>query len=227
MPLLSRLRGLFGRKAVSVLAGGVTGTGGWYPLVRDPFPGAWQRNMEINPALASTYYADFACKTLIARDIAKLPIKLVAKDSDDIWNEVNNPAFSPVLRKPNHYQTRNQFWESWILSKLSRGNTYVLKARDNRRVVNALYVLDPRRVQPMIADDGSVFYRLSTDDLNVRAVELMVPATEIIHDRMNCDHWLVGVPPIYASGLAAMQGSEHPDAVASGCSRITRSPAAS
>jgi HK97 family phage portal protein len=206
MPLLSRLRGLFGRKAVSVLAGGVTGIGGWYPLVRDPFPGAWQRNMEINPALASTYYADFACKTLIARDIAKLPIKLVAKDSDDIWNEVNNPAFSPVLRKPNHYQTRNQFWESWILSKLSRGNTYVLKARDNRRVVIALYVLDPRRVQPMIADDGSVFYRLSTDDLNVRAVELMVPATEIIHDRMNCDHWLVGVPPIYASGLAAMQG---------------------
>ena len=111
-----------------------------------------------------------------------------------------------MLRKPNHYQTRNQFWESWILSKLSRGNTYVLKARDNRHVVNALYVLDPRRVQPMIADDGSVFYRLSTDDLNVRAVELMVPATEIIHDRMNCDHWLVGVPPIYASGLAAMQG---------------------
>jgi phage portal protein BeeE len=40
-----------------------------------------------------------------------------------------------VLRKPNRFQTRIQFLESWALSKLSRGNTYVLKQRDNRNVV--------------------------------------------------------------------------------------------
>lgn len=205
MPLLSRLRGLFGRKAMTVLTGGVTG-GGWYPLIREPFAGAWQRNAEVNPALASTFFADFACKTLIARDISKLPIRLVARDSDGIWTETTNAAYSPVLRRPNHYQNRIQFVESWILSKLARGNTYVLKERDNRGVVVALYVLDPRRVQPLIADDDSVFYQLSCDDLNVRPSQIVVPSTEIIHDRMNCDHWLVGVPPIYASGLAAMQG---------------------
>jgi HK97 family phage portal protein len=204
MALLDRLRGLFGRKAVSV-PGSAYGSGGWYPIIREPFAGAWQRNQEINPALASTFYADFACKTLIARDIAKLRVKLV-KRVGDIWQETDNPAFSPVLRKPNRYQTRNQFWESWMLSKLSRGNTYVLKERDNRRVVTALYVLDPRRVTPLIADDGSVFYQLATDDLNVVGSQITVPASEIIHDRMNCDHWLVGIPPIYASGLAAMQG---------------------
>ncbi len=209
MNLLVTVRNLFRRKAVSLPTGGVGvagGTGGWYPLIREPFAGAWQRNAEISPATVSTYWADFACKTLIARDIAKLPIRLMQKDADGIWSEVQNPAFSPVLRKPNSYQTRNQFVESWILSKLSRGNTYVLKARDARRVVVALYVLDPRRVTPMIADDGSVFYKLSTDDLNVIGSEVMAPATEIIHDRMNCDHWLVGIPPVYASGLASMQG---------------------
>jgi phage portal protein BeeE len=67
-------------------------------------------------------------------------------------------------------------------------------------------VLDPRRVTPMISSDGSIFYKLSTDELNVTGEEVMVPASEIIHDRFNCDHWLIGVPPIYASGLAAMQG---------------------
>jgi len=209
MNLLATVRNLFRRKAVSLSTGGVGvagGTGGWYPLIREPFAGAWQRNAEISPATVSTYWADFACKTLIARDIAKLPIRLMQKDADGIWSEVQNSAFSPVLRKPNSYQTRNQFVESWILSKLSRGNTYVLKARDARRVVVALYVLDPRRVTPMIADDGSVFYKLSTDDLNVIGSEVMAPATEIIHDRMNCDHWLVGIPPVYASGLASMQG---------------------
>lgn len=183
-----------------------TGPGGWTNIVREPFSGAWQRNMEINPALVSSYWADFACKTLISRDISKLPLNLVEQDSNGIWMPSSNPSYSPVLRKPNHYQTRNQFIEAWVLSKLARGNTYVLKARDQRGVVVRLYVLDPRRVTPMISEDGSVFYKLSTDELNVLGTEVMVPASEMIHDRFNCDHWLIGVPPVYASGLASMQG---------------------
>src|SRR4029077_1693129 len=118
------------------------GGGVWFPLTGEPFAGAWQRNMEINVDTAASFHADFACKTLIARDIAKMRIKLV-ENIDDIWSETTNPAFSPVLRRPNEYQTRNQFWENWMLSKLSRGNTYVLKVRDNRNVVTSLHVLDP------------------------------------------------------------------------------------
>jgi HK97 family phage portal protein len=201
LPLVGRL---FRRKALSSVP---VGTGGWYPLIREPFAGAWQRNLEIDNTRAATYHADFACKTLIASDIAKLRVKLVAQDKDGIWNEVDNPAYSPVLRKPNRYQTRNQFWESWVLSKLSRGNTYVLKVRDNRKVVIGLHVLDPQRVTPLIASDGSVFYRLATADLAGLAADVTVPAVEIIHDRMNClFHPLVGIPPIYAAALAATQG---------------------
>src|SRR5262245_58511954 len=134
----------------------------WHPIVQEPFPGDWQQNREIRNDTAASFHADFACKTLIARDIAKLRVKLAEKDSNDIWSETTNPAFSPVLRRPNDYQTRNQFWESWVLSKLSRGNTYVLKVRDARNVVTALHVLDPTRVEPLVANDGSVFYRLGT-----------------------------------------------------------------
>jgi HK97 family phage portal protein len=183
------------------------GSGGWYPIIREPFAGAWQRNVTINYDTAATFHADFACKTLIARDIAKLRVKLVEEDDNDIWSETTNPAFSPVLRRPNDYQTRNQFWECWLLSKLSRGNTYVLKERDNRQVVVALHVLDPTRVQPLIADDESVFYRLSTDNLAGIDTDVIVPAREIIHDRMNClFHPLVGTPPVFASGLSSMLG---------------------
>lgn len=203
MSMLDRVRNLFRGKAYQV----PSGSGGWYPIISEPFGGAWQRNMSIDMTAAATFHADFSCKTLIARDIAKLRVKLVELDNDGIWNEVDRPAFSPVLRKPNHYQTRNQFWEHWLLSKLGRGNTYVLKLRDNRRVVKALFVLDPARVTPLIADDGSVFYQLATNELAGLPSQVTVPATEIIHDRMNClFHPLVGVPPIYASGLAAMQG---------------------
>src|SRR6185436_12778578 len=86
------------------------------------------------------------------------------------------------------------------------GNTYVLKVRDNRNVVTALHVLDPTRVTTLVSDDGSVFYRISRDNL-AGTDEITVPAREIIHDRMNClFHPLCGTPPIFASGLASMLG---------------------
>lgn len=182
--------------------------GGWFPIIRESYPGAWQQNVEVNQQAVLAYHAVFACMTLIASDIAKLRVKLVAQDSDGIWTETNNSAYSPVLRKPNGFQTRIQFWENWMLSKLSRGNTYVLKQRDNRNVVTALYVLDPSRVKPMVAPDGAVYYELQPDNLaGLQEDRIVVPASEIIHDRFNClFHPLVGVSPIYANGLAATQG---------------------
>jgi HK97 family phage portal protein len=178
---------------------------GWHPIF-ESFAGAWQRNVVIDQQAVLSYSAVFACMTLIAGDVAKNRVKLVALDNG-IWTETQNPAYSPVLRKPNRYQTRIQFFENWMLSKLSRGNTYVLKQRDNRKVVTALYVLDPNRVRPMVAEDGTVYYELKSDNLaGLKEEVLLVPASEIIHDRFNClFHPLVGISPIYASGLAATQ----------------------
>jgi hypothetical protein len=56
----------------------------------------------------------------------------------------------PVLRKPNSYQTWQKFDESWIMSKMSYGNAYVLKEDDARRVVTGMHVLDPQRVRPLV-----------------------------------------------------------------------------
>lgn len=186
---------------------GVDNRGGWWPFIREPFQGAWQQNVEVKYDSVLSYHADFACRTLIASDIAKLRIKLVAQDSDGIWSETKSAAYSPVLRKPNDFQNRIQFMESWVLSKLQKGNAYILKQRDMRGVVVKMYVLDPTKTTPLVADDGSVFYQLSTDNLSGLEDGIIVPAREIIHDRFNCFfHPLVGLSPIFAGGLAAMHG---------------------
>src|SRR5690606_29332165 len=138
---------------------------GWWPVIGESYPGAWQQNVEVRLDSALSFHAVFACQTLIASDIAKLRVKLVQQDSDGIWTEVRNSAYSPVLRKPNHYQNRIQFFENWVLSKLQRGNTYVLKGRDNRNVVTRLYVLDPTLVTPLVTDSGEVYYELRADNL--------------------------------------------------------------
>jgi len=181
--------------------------GGWLSIVREPWAGAWQRNVSINRDSVLSHHAVFACQTLIASDIAKLRVRLVQRDEHGIWTEVPNRNFR-VIAKPNGYQTRLQFFESWVLSKLQNGNAYILKERsaDGKSVVG-LHVLDPNRVKPLVSDDGSVFYELHVDKLAGLEQQVIVPAREIIHDRFNClFHPLVGLSPIFASGLAAMQG---------------------
>lgn len=184
-----------------------SGRGGWFPIW-ESFSGAWQKNVVIDRETLLSNPFVFRCMAMISRDIAKLRVRLVAKQGG-IWAETSNSAFSPVLRKPNSFQTRNQFWEGYFLSKLARGNAYVLKQRDARSVVKALHVLDPMRVQVLVSDAGEVFYRLSSDNLVGVESDVTVPASEIIHDRWNClFHPLVGISPLWAAALSATQAQK-------------------
>jgi len=192
-------------KALSL--SGVTGSRGWWPLIQELTTGAWQRNEDVAVDTVLSNPTLFACITLIARDIAKLRLKLMEQDADGIWSETSSAAFSPFLRKPNHYQTRIDFFKWWVTSVLSYGNTYALKARDDRGVVSAAYILDPCRVMPLVAPDTSVFYQLVRDELAGVEHSVVVPAREMFHDKETpLFHPLCGVSPIYAAGYPAIQG---------------------
>lgn len=186
-----------------------SGSGGWWPIIREPFAGAWQRNQEATAEDMLAFHAVFACITLIASDTAKLGLKLHRKDSNGVWAPAGG-GLSDLLRRPNSYQTRSQFLECWSISKSARGNTYVLKERDAAGNVARLHVLHPDRVTPLVSDSGDVYYQLNTDKLaGLQESEdrVVVPASEIIHDRYNClYHPLVGLSPLYAAATAVIQG---------------------
>lgn len=182
--------------------------GSWWSLVREPFAGAWQQNSAVNLDTVLAYNAVFACITLIAADIGKLPYRLERVLANGIKKKITDPRYSPVLKRPNRAQNHIQFKEWWVISKLVRGNTYVLKQRGPDGYVERLYVLDPQRVVVLVAPDGAIYYQLNTDNLSgLESASVTVPASEIIHDRINClFHPLVGVSPLYACALAASQG---------------------
>jgi HK97 family phage portal protein len=186
----------------------VAESGRWYSVFTRWPDQAFQTDTPLSTQSVLAFHAVYACETLIAADIGKLRYMLIAYDDDGLWEETDSAAFSPVLRKPNRYQTHIQFKEWWITSKLVYGNAYALLERDARGVVVAMYLLDPCRVTPLVAPDGSVYYDLGQDYLNgVDAASIIVPASELIHDRMNClFHPLIGTSPIMACGLAAEQG---------------------
>lgn len=184
----------------------VRNEGGWWPLIRESYTGAFQQNVETKVETVLTNHAAFRCQSVISADISKLGIWLY-RENGDIRTKTRNNDISALLRRPNRYQNRLQFFESWMQSKLSFGNTYVLKS-GNGPVPSAMYVLDPQKVTVLQADDGSVFYQMTSDALHgVPGGGVTIPASEIIHDRWNTlYHPLVGQSPIYAAGVAAQQG---------------------
>lgn len=187
---------------------GTRGTG-WFPWVREPYAGAWQRNDGMTVETQLAHAAVYACVTLISNDFGKMRQKLVERTGGikGVWQETRDAVFSTFFRKPNRYQNGVQFRQWWATSKLTRGNVYALKQRE-LGVVVAAYILNPDLVTPLVTPDGTVYYRLGADNLaGITDTDLIVPSSEIFHDRMNClFHPLVGVSPLYASGLAAAQG---------------------
>jgi HK97 family phage portal protein len=206
MSVLSTVRSRLA--SMLTLVGG--GSGSWYPVVREPYTGAWQNNDPLTTESALSNPSVFGAVSRISQDISKIaPPLLLERDRNGFWTETTNPAYSPVLRRPNHYQTAQQFIEMWVLSKLLWGNTYVLKLRDERTVVNALHILDPARVKVLTAPDGSVYYELQSNELAgvpTDSPPVVIPARELIHDRWNClYHPLCGISPLSAIAGAIAQ----------------------
>ncbi len=193
------LGNIFRKKAMSPVDSNTS----WRVL--EPFMGAWQRNIELNREDLLSFHAVFACISIISKDIGKLPLELRAK-KDGVWVKVKDKKF-PFFEKPNHFQTMQQFLEYYMISKETRGNTYVLKLRNFKGDIEQLIVLNPDNVTPLISDAGDVFYRIGIDKLAKQEETIILPASEIIHDRWNClYHPLVGISPILACGLAGAQG---------------------
>lgn len=177
----------------------------WLARVLESYAGAWQQNVTLDQTTIAAYWAVFSCTTLIAGDVSKLPARVMQYLTDGTSKETLN---RPVLRRPNGYQTSLEFMFMWVASQLLHGNTYVLKNRDERGFIKEWYVLSPHMVTPLVTEDGAVYYQLNADNLAGIAQQVVVPASEVIHDRMYClHHPLIGVSPITACGVAAMQGS--------------------
>jgi HK97 family phage portal protein len=181
------------------------GSNGGWTTVLETSTGSWQQDTAVDMTAVTANWAVWSCASLISGDIAKMPASIEKYDSSKgIW--IPGDDWS-LLRQPNKYQTWIEFSQNWDYSQLFRGNTYVLKERDRLGEIVALYILDPSRCTALVSEDGGIYYELQEDNLSGLDGRVIVPASEIIHDRYKTPwHPLIGVSPLYANGVAATQG---------------------
>lgn len=194
------------------------GGGHWKNHIHEPFTGAWQRNMEIRRDIALDNFAIYTCVSRIASDIAKCPAIIKHKDDEGgVLSTVEVPRYSSVLRRPNHYQNWAQFCESWLMSKLLFGNSFVLKERDQNGRVSKLHVLNPDRIRIEVTPDGSVWYKYKFSKLDGGSSghndvsDYVFSSYDIVHDRCSVtlpETPLIGISPLAACLLAAGMGSQ-------------------
>lgn len=195
-----------------------SGRGSWTTIVDTTTGFDFQIDATLNKQSILKQATVFRCIAQIAGDVSKLALRLMEYNQDwRMWQEApDNPAYTPVIRRPNHFQLRHEFLAHWSLSLLQDGNTYVFKGRDENRLVRRLTVLEPSMITPMVAPDGGVFYRISGADWLAGILNYdfpAIPASEIIHEKyLTLNHPLIGASPLQvagASATAAHQITEH------------------
>src|SRR5262245_61700053 len=201
-------------KAVRAIVPSGPLTGGWqlwsrFPVspnvIREPLSGAWQRNLACSEQTLLAFSGVFACVSIIAGDLAKLPIRVYrVKDSGEREEARTHWAYR-LFRRPNAYQTRFDFIQQFMTSTLLTGNAYAWFDRDERNAPNAMHVLDPRRVKHTNVPDSDDFFYIYSPGGD--ATPRVYDTNELLHHRIfTLAHPLAGVTPLFAAAQPTMTG---------------------
>lgn len=171
-----------------------------------PFSGF---QLDLQPGDAAKFGPIYACVSIIAQEIAKLPVYHYRQTEDGGREIVTTSAASRVLRKPNHYQSRSDFFLFFVSNLLYGGNGYAIATRNNRREISALYPKTYNSVAPHVdPNSGDIFYNVSSNPYRLTPeLETLYPARDVLNVRLfTPNNPLIGETPIVAGCFSAATG---------------------
>jgi HK97 family phage portal protein len=165
--------------------------------------GWWQQNLKPLD-LSSTNETVEACVSTLSQTVSMCPIEHLTQEKDGEAKRNYGSNAERVLLNPNPSATRSVFFNNLIRSVYFNGNGYALATRDGNRAVGALYLLDPKNVNPTQDDEtGEVYYWISPNATGKYNPETdnVYPARDILHIRINTDPGdsLKGISPLSAA----------------------------
>jgi HK97 family phage portal protein len=105
--------------------------------------------------------AVWACVRLLSETVASLPFNVYTKANQAVASDFYFQSF--INKKPNRYQTRQEFFETMMLNLTLHGNAYARIQRINNKIVSLLPMMSAQ-VEVRLLQDGSVVYEYTRDN---------------------------------------------------------------
>lgn len=203
MGLLTRIASAFGLKAAegAYRPGPYFLSSGWLSAKAGKFLNWWQMGHSLRPYGEGGAMVE-ACVSAYAQTVAMCPGTHWYSTGDGGRESVTTSALARILIEPNDYQSMSDLLLNMTRRLYEGGECFGLAVRNNRFEVAEIHWM--RNGFPMLADDGSIFYRLSGNEIVERRFDLSapIPARDVLHIRLHTPrHPLRGESPILAAAL--------------------------
>lgn len=168
----------------------------------------WQMGYSLQPFGESSAMVE-ACISAYAQTVAMCPGDHWKKRADGGRDRQANSDLSRIMRKPNDYQSISDLLMNATRTLYEKGEAFGIAIRNARSEIAELHLM--RYGYPYIGVDGSIFYRLSGNEIVEQRFDLSapIPARDVLHIRLHTPrHPLKGESPILATVLdRAMAGA--------------------
>ena len=149
--------------------------------------GLTSSGVPVNSDSAMRHVAVMACVSILAGDVAKIPLGVFRRLPDGGKAPAVDHPLHRLLREPNAWQTGFEFMEMLQAGLVLRGNGYAVVNRNGRGEPVTMVPVHPDRVGLFEAPDGAYFYAVTRNGLHEMAAlrdhPLLIPARDVFHLR--------------------------------------------
>lgn len=168
----------------------------------------WQQGYSLNTYGESAAMVE-ACVSSYAQTIAMCPGDHWRRLPNNGRERVTSSALSRIMRRPNDYESISDFLLNLTRRLYEKGKSFAVGIRNDRSEISELHLM--RDGRPVLAEDGSIFYIVSGNEVLEKRFDLSlpIPARDVLHVRLHTPrHPLIGESPILATVLdRAMSGA--------------------
>jgi len=206
MKLVKTLRNLFSKSNTPM-----QDDQGWTIFGGSPIPSSWSQGWWQEGARSQDVQANTtvtSCVDLYARTMGMLPVAHYKKLPDGSKVCISNSTAAKILRKPNSYQTRADFFMNLVRQEMFNGNGYAVATRDSKFQISSLEIMPSSSTRHYVdPQDKEIYYHVSGNTLNDKN-SFLAPQRDILHIRMQSSENdpLQGLTPLQSGVFAAAAG---------------------
>ncbi len=174
---------------------------GWLSASAGRLMNWWQTGFSLQASGAGSAMVE-ACVSAYSQTVAMCPgshKRALGNGGSEI---VTNSDLARVLKAPNDYQSMSDLLLNLTRTLYLKGEAFGVLVRNGRSEGDELHLM--RHGFPYIGSDGSIFYRLSGNEIVERRFDMSapIPARDVLHVRLHTPrHPLRGESPILSTQI--------------------------